>query len=55
VHATDGRDGVASVFLRTPQLPNVFGLPQFDVFDDSLRYRGAAYSDTDRRGKPLIQ
>jgi hypothetical protein len=35
-HATDGRDGVASGFLRTPQLPNVFGLPQFDVFGDSL-------------------
>jgi hypothetical protein len=54
-HATDGRDGVASGFLRTPQLPNVFGLPQLDVFDDSLRHRGAAYSDTGRRRKPLIK
>jgi hypothetical protein len=24
-HATDGRDGFASGFLKTPQLPNVFG------------------------------
>jgi hypothetical protein len=37
-HATDGRDGVASGFLRTPQLPNVFGLPQFDVFGVSLEF-----------------
>jgi hypothetical protein len=37
-HATDGRDGVASGFLRTPQLPNVFGLPQVDVFGDSLEF-----------------
>jgi hypothetical protein len=36
--ATDGRDGVASGFLRTPQLPIVFGLPQFDVFGDSLGF-----------------
>jgi hypothetical protein len=25
-------------FLRTPQLPNVFGLPQFDVFADSREF-----------------
>ena len=25
-------------FLRTPQLQNVFGLPQFDVFDDSREF-----------------
>jgi hypothetical protein len=37
-HATDGRDGVASGFLRTPQFPNVFGFPQFDVFGDSLEF-----------------
>jgi hypothetical protein len=48
-HATDGRDGVASGSLRTLQLPNVFGLPQFDVFGD------AAYSDTGRRKNPLIK
>jgi hypothetical protein len=37
-HATDGRDGVPSGFLRTPQLPNLFGLLQFDVFGDSLEF-----------------
>jgi hypothetical protein len=36
--ATDGRDGVASGFLRTPQLPNVFGFPQFDVLGDPLEF-----------------
>ena len=25
-------------FLRTPQLQNVFGIPQFDVFGDSLEF-----------------